>query len=143
MATNNRPKVELQPGEEVRITLTKDEPVIGKSQFGPYTLYDCVTEDGTEMVFFGTPEVDQVIKDHKLGKGSHFILRKTQENGRKPKLEIALISKDPAVPDDNLKAILLQSIRDAVEVVKETGMQFSNDEIQKLATTIFIQRVRQ
>jgi hypothetical protein len=142
MAGNNKPKLDLKPGEEARLTLIKDEPTVGRSEFGPYSLYSVVTEDGTEMVFFANPELDKLIKDHKLGKGSHFILRRPHgSNGQKPKLEIAAIGPE-SVAEDNYKAILAKSIRDALEIVKETGIQFSNDEIQKLAVSLFIQRVR-
>jgi hypothetical protein len=144
MGQNNRPKLELQPGEEVKVTLLQDKPATGRSDFGPYNAYSVAVEDGTEMVFFATPNIHQIIEEQKLGKGSQFVLRRpVQTNGRKPKLEIALISKEQvAEPRDDLKAMLLQSIRDAADIVREAGIQFSNDEIQKLATTLFIQRTR-
>lgn len=43
---------------------------------------------------------------------------------------------------DNLKELLLQCINDATDVIKSAGIQFSNDELQKLATTLTIQRSR-
>ena len=105
------------------------------------------TQDGTELAFFAPPEIHQVIQEKTLGKGSQFILRKpVQQNGKKPKMEIALIGNENGAAKsddgDDLKQLLLQCIRDAADIVKEAGIQFSNDELQKLATTLFIQRTR-
>ncbi len=36
----------------------------------------------------------------------------------------------------------MQCVRDAADDIKSAGIQFSNDELQKLATTLFIQRAR-
>lgn len=101
----------------------------------------------TVLSFFSPPEIRRVIQEKNLGKGSQFILRKpVQQNGKKPKLEIALMGNGSVVGKseggDNLKQLLLQCIQDAAEIVKEAGIQFSNDELQKLATTLFIQRTR-
>jgi hypothetical protein len=142
MATN-RPKLELNPGEEATVSLIRDTPAVGRSDFGPYYCYSVLSADGTEMSFFATPEIHQVMQDKKLGKGSQFILRRPlQTNGKKPKLEIALVAKEEVSAKDDFKALLLQSIRDAAEVVRDSGFQFSNDEMQRLATTLFIQRTR-
>jgi hypothetical protein len=43
---------------------------------------------------------------------------------------------------DNLKGILLQCVKDAAEVIRDSGIQLGNDELQKLATTLFIQRAK-
>jgi hypothetical protein len=43
---------------------------------------------------------------------------------------------------DILKELLFQFIRVAFDIVKDAQTQFSNDELQKLATTLFIQRTR-
>jgi hypothetical protein len=138
-----RPKLELEPGEEAKVTLLRDKPATGRSDFGPFTAYSLAAEDGTEMVFFAPSEIHQIIEQQKLGKGSQFILRRPiQQNGKKPRLEIALIAKGSAPAEDGFKAILLQSIRDAADVVRDSGFQFSNEEMQRLATTLFIQRTR-
>jgi hypothetical protein len=143
----NRPKLELNPGEEVTVTLLKDKPMVGENGYGPYYLYSLRTLDNTEVSFFSPPEIHQIIEEKRLGKGSQFILRKpAQHNGQKSKLEIALIGNGNGAAKsddgDDLKQLLLQCIRDAADIVKEAGIQFSNDELQKLATTLFIQRTR-
>lgn len=43
---------------------------------------------------------------------------------------------------DNLKEILLQCVIDAADVIRSSGIQLGNDELQKLATTLFIQRAK-
>jgi len=46
-------------------------------------------------------------------------------------------------PDtDNLKSILLQCVKDAADVILDSGIQLGNDELQKLATTHCIQQAK-
>jgi len=154
MGTNNgngtqRPKLELEVGQEVQLKLIKDKCYQGKNSVGPYFLYSVQDlDDGEEKAFFAPEDIHRVITDLKLGKDSVFNLKRVK-NGKpgSSKLELSLVNTQsiPSKGDpisDNLKQLLLQSIRDAVEIVKEAGIQFSNDELQKLATTLFIQRSR-
>jgi hypothetical protein len=82
----------------------------------------------------------------KLGQGDTIILRKIPiQNGKKlsSKLELSTVEKaseSVQPPTDNLREILLNCIHDADYVAKNSGLQFSLDEIQKLATTLFIAR---
>ena len=46
----------------------------------------------------------------------------------------------PPSDPDNLKAILLQCVKDTVEVIRNSGFQLGIDELQKLAPTLFIAR---
>jgi hypothetical protein len=39
-----------------------------------------------------------------------------------------------------LKAILLQCVVDAADIVRDSGVQLGNDELQRLAVTLFITR---
>ena len=45
-----------------------------------------------------------------------------------------------AIPQDNLKAIMLQCVKDAADIVRDSGVQLGNDELQRLAVTLFITR---
>ncbi len=92
--------------------------------------------------------------------GDEFILRKTAvQNGKKltPQISIEFVEKpvpqapsqaitsEPLAvssPPDRLKEILLQCVLDAAEVIRNSGIQMGNDELQKLATTLFIQRAK-
>jgi len=132
--------------------LLKDKPYINSNNYGEFYLYSVKDEDGVEFSYFATSDVHELIQQHKLKSGSSFVLKKIASmNGKKmvPKVEFSIIGESepqaviPSVPgSDNLKEILLQCLVDAADVVKSAGIQFSNDELQKLATTLFIQRAR-
>lgn len=132
------------------MTLLKP-PHIGSSQWGEYFLYP-VDVDGEEKSFFATPEIHNQISEMKLGPGDTVMIRKLAvQNGKRAnaKMMLEVVSKEqPKVEatvqssGDKLKELLLTCVRDAAEVVREAGIQFSNDELQKLATTLFIQRTR-
>ncbi len=142
MATNNRPKVELKPNQEVRLRLLKDKAYIGESSVGRYYLYTVRNVDTEEELSFFAPEnIHEAIVSQNLGVGSEFLVKRL--NG---KYEFSLIGK-PAAPEqtksDSFREIMLQSVKDAAHVVEASGVQFSNDDLQKFATTMFIARVKQ
>ncbi len=148
--TTTRAKLEPEVNQEVRVRLLKDKPFTGENGYGKYYLYSVQDlDDGEEKAFFAPAEIHQIIEEKKLPKGSEFIIKKVPyQNGKKigSKLELSLVSvaaPPPPVPQsDNLKQLLLDCILDAADIVKQAGIQFSNDELQKLATTLFIQRSR-
>ncbi|MFA6455282.1 MAG: hypothetical protein WCW40_00565 [Bacteroidota bacterium] len=148
----NKPKLDLTLDKPVKLLLLKDKPYINSNNYGEFYLYSVKDEDGVEFSYFATSDVHELIQQHKLKSGSSFVLKKIASmNGKKmvPKVEFSIIGESepqaviPSVPgSDNLKEILLQCLVDAADVVKSAGIQFSNDELQKLATTLFIQRAR-
>ncbi|MCX6132975.1 MAG: hypothetical protein NTU47_04085 [Ignavibacteriales bacterium] len=144
---NNPPKVELELNQEARFKILK--PVYaGQSSYGKFYLYS-VQDLGSGEIrsLFATEEIHSIIEEKQLGVGSEFLLKRVA-NGKKgsSKLELSILEKssEPHLTPsgDNLKELLFQSIRDAVEVVRDSGVQFSNEEISKLSVTIFIQRSR-
>ena len=141
---NNPPKVELDLNQEARFKILK--PVYsGQSSYGKFYLYSVKDlETGETRSLFATEEIHSIIEEKQLGVGSEFLLKRVAD-GKKSKLELSILGKvsepQPSA-SDNLKELLFQSIRDAVDIVRDSGIQFSNDEIQKLATTLFIQRTR-
>ena len=143
----NPPKVELELNQEARFKILK--PVYaGQSSYGKFYLYSVQDlESGETRSLFATEEIHSIIEEKQLGVGSEFLLKRVA-NGKKgsSKLELSILGKEPALQPstsgDNLKELLFQSIRDAVEVVRDSGVQFSNEEISKLSVTIFIQRSR-
>ena len=142
MATNNRPKLELKVNQEVKLRLLKDKAYIGESSVGKYFLYSVKNVDtGEELSFFSPEPVHEAIVSQGLSSGSEFLLKRI--NG---KYEFSLIGK-PASPEqtrsDSFREIMLQSVKDAAHVVEASGVQFSNDDLQKFATTMFIARVKQ
>ena len=154
MGTNSqRPKLEPELNQEVRVRLLKDTPFTGENGYGKYYLYSVQDMgDGAEKAFFAPQDIHDLIIEKRLVKGSEFVLRKVPfQNGKKitSKLELTVISAPPpaaepvATGSDNLKDLLLQCVKDAADVVRESGMQFSMEETQKLAGTLFIARSKQ
>ena len=157
MVTNNdngtathRAKLEPALNQEVRVKLLKEKPYIGENSVGKYFLYSVVNlVSGEEMAFFAPDYIHDIIVAKHLGKDSEFILRKVPfQNGSKitSKLELSVVSVAAKVPvsseTDGLKEILLQCVKDAAEVIRSSGIQLGNDELQKLAISLFIQRTR-
>ena len=156
MANNNRPKIELKLNVPVRLKLLRDTPYEGENSYGPYYLYT-VEESGVEKVYFATQEIHMKIRESKLVAGDEFILEKTaNQRGKRVVTEITFEAM-PAdrtngngsavehigTNGDNLKQIMHQCLKDAVDVTRAVeGVPFQTEDIQKLATTLFIQRSR-
>jgi hypothetical protein len=144
----NKPKLDIGLNESATVRLLRDKPMVGTSAFGEYHLF-AVEHDGVEKSFFAPAELANQISTLELGAGDTITIQKLPyQVGKKVVSRLVLVvptqdeKKKEPTPADDLKAMLLLSIRDASEIVKEAGMQFSNEEIQKLATTLFIQRTR-
>jgi hypothetical protein len=155
MANNNnaRPKVDLKLNEPVRLKLLRDEPYTGENSYGAYYMYS-VEESGVEKVYFATQDVHMKIRQSKLATGDEFILEKTAtQKGKKVITEITFEAmpaertngngravENIGTNSDNLKEIMHQCLKDAVEVTR--AVDGVTEDIQKLATTLFIQRAR-
>jgi hypothetical protein len=150
---NGKPKVELNLGQETRLKLTRDKAYVGQNSYGQYYLYG-VTENGEEKSFFASEEIHAKILEAGLHSGDEFSIKKVpQHQGRRVVgvVEFTVLSKQPAPPpngngngshvDDSLRDMLLQCVVDADSIIKSAGVQVS-DELQKLATTLFIARSR-
>jgi len=151
---NGKPKVEIGLNQEAKLVLLRDKCYEGTNNFGAYYLYS-VEQDGEEKAFFATPDVHQSILEAGLRTGDAFLIRKKAvQNGRKvmAQIEFEVLERIPSgvremnkhtgqVADDLLKDVLLQCVKDADYVIRNAEGQIS-DEIQKLATTLFIARTR-
>ncbi|HTY39353.1 MAG TPA: hypothetical protein VMH23_19710 [Bacteroidota bacterium] len=150
---NGKPKVDIGLNQEAKLTLLRDKCYEGKNNFGAYYLYS-VQHDGEEKAFFATIDVHQAILESGIRTGDQFVIRKKPiQNGRRitSKIEFEVISKQPAPApngngngshlEDSLRDMLLQCVVDADSIIKSAGVQVS-DELQKLATTLFIARSR-
>jgi hypothetical protein len=138
----NRPKLELVPNQPVKLKLLKSTPFTGENSRGKYYLYSVVDSDAIEMAYFASEEIHNLIQSNKLKTGAEIQLTKKGKA-----VEFAIIGQaTPEAPvaadGDGLKAILLQCVKDAAEVIRDSGIQLGNDELQKLATTLFIQRAK-
>ena len=145
--------MDLQLEKPIQLTLLKDKPYIGNNNYGEFYLYSAKDTQGIEYSYFADASVHSLIQEHKLKSGNSFVVQRVAVmNGKKmsSKVEFSIIGESEPLPSaipllpgsDNLKEILLQCLIDAAEVVKSAGIQFSNEEVQKLATTLFIQRAR-
>lgn len=160
---NGRPKLELGLNESVKVKLLKDKPYEGSSPYGSYLLYS-LEQDGVEKAFFAPPEVHQQIVEQGLKSGDEFMLKKVAiQNGRKvvSRIQVELVQKSPTVETvshaqqprqapkpnnghaltDNLKSIMEQCLKEAVDITRSVqGVPFQNEDIQKIASCLFIAR---
>lgn len=156
MGTNNgnKPKVDPQLGEEVRLKLLKDKPHIGESNYGKYFLYNVEDlSDGSAKSFFAPDYVHDAIQMSGLKSGSEFTIKKiTQDdtNSGKPvvRLQLALIGSNGsngqhAESSDSFKEIMLQCVKDAAEIVESVKqIPFQTSDIRSLSATLFIARTK-
>ena len=138
-------KVDLQLDQQVQLRIIR--PVkTGTNGKNPFYLYRVVdVQTGEEKSFFAEAGIHSIIEEKRLGVGSEFLLKRVANGKKGSYLELSILGKEPEKQpsaSDNLKELLFQSIRDAVEVVRDSGIQFSNEEISKLSVTMFIQRSR-
>ena len=136
----NRPKIELLQNQPVRLRLLKPSPYTGENSHGKYYLYSVADSDAIEMAYFASEEIHNLIQSNKLKTGAEIQLTKKGKAVEFAIIGQALPDQAPAPDADNLKAILLQCVKDAAEVIRDSGIQLGNDELQKLATTLFIAR---
>ena len=157
MGTNNgnKPKVDPQLGEEVRLKLLKDNPHIGESNYGKYFLYNVEDlSDGQAKSFFAPEYVHDAIQMSGLKSGSEFTIKKiTQDdtNSGKPvvRLQLALVSSNAtngqhhSEPADSFKEIMMQCVKDAAEIVGSVkDIPFQTSDIRSLSATLFIARTK-
>ncbi len=158
---NERPKLELALNETVRVKLLKDKPYEGKSPYGSYLLYS-IEQDGMEKAFFAPPEVHQQIAEQGYKAGDELVLKKVAvQNGRKviSRIQVEPVAKavtaQAASPssspqpkptngkpvEDDFRSIMEQSLQEAVEITRSVqGVPFQNEDIQKIASCLFIAR---
>ena len=158
MGTNNgngtqRPKLDPELNQEVRVRLLKDKPYTSENSLGRYWLYSVQNvETDEELAFFAPAEIHQIIEEQKLGKGSEFLIKKVAlQNGKKSgsKLELSLVSAPPPLLDhisttgDSMKDTMAQCLKDAVELTKQIeGVPWRSEDIQKVAVALFIARTK-
>ncbi len=133
-----------------RFRLLRSEAITGNQTNGdPWQLYPVKNEHGNELSFFAPNDVHAVIVEHKLKAGDEFILTRV-ENGKKgsSKLQVSIVGRatesenTSTLEDDGFEHLMLKCVKDARFVADNSGIQFSNDELQKIATTLFIKRSR-
>jgi hypothetical protein len=153
--TNNaRPKLDLKLNESAEVTLTKDKPYKGNSAYGPYAIYS-VNHAGLEKAFFIPQEMIPEMEALNLRAGDSFTIKKVAvQNGKRVISKWAVsqsnIAQQPASPNqpptaelktDGLREIMERSLREAVDITRSVpGIPFQNEDIQKIASCLFIAR---
>jgi len=154
---SNRPKLELVLNTPVKVKLLKEQPYIGSSAYGDYTLYS-VEHEGEERAFFATPESHQALSSLALRAGDEVILKKVAfQDGRKASSRIVVekVSRPTSIlpaaepvnaknhPSDNLKDVMERSLQESVDITQAVhGIPFQNEDIQKIASCLFIARTK-
>jgi hypothetical protein len=131
----------------MKVRLLKNKPYAGKSEYGSYLLFS-VEVDGEERALFVDADVNKKIQDLNVQSGDQIMLTKIAvPNGTKVKSEVLveLIEHQKrtqsTVSGDSLKQIMEQSLREAVEITRSVqGVPFQNEDIQKIASCLFIAR---
>lgn len=142
--SNNRPKLELQLNQPIKLKLLSDLPLVGENGHGKYTMYAVENESGEELVWFAPSTARDVLQSQQLRAGSEIIAKLTGKN----KVEVSILGKaaDPehvSKSADNLAEILEQSIGDAAQAIRSfPDIPFQNGDIRAAALTILIQRAR-
>jgi len=154
---SNRPKLELILNTPIKVKLLKEQPYIGSSAYGDYTLYS-VEHEGEERAFFATPESHQALSSLALRAGDEVVLKKVAfQDGRKASSRIVVekVAKPvqslpvrahevPATHSlDTLRDVMERSLQEAVDITRSVqGVPFQNEDIQKIASCLFIARTR-
>ena len=138
---NNHPKLTLQENQQVRLKLLHDKPLEGKNGHGPYAMYGVENEAGEELVWFAPSSAHEVIQSQQLKKGSEIIVKLVG----KDKVEVSIIGKaaelDHSSTSDALKERMIQSMKDAQEVVAAVpDLGFRAEDARSIGLSLFIAR---
>lgn len=148
-----RNKLELQVNHPTEIELLYDEPVTGRSQYGPYYMY-AVNSQGIEYTYFAPEEVHAELRQLRKGNRATITKLATQRGNKLiSTYDVHLQQTDtPSTQelnylsdtnnnddDDGLYEIMLQSYRDAIKITRElNGLA----DPSRIAITLFIARNR-
>jgi hypothetical protein len=140
--SNNRPKLELQLNQPIKLKLLRDQPLVGENGHGKYFMYAVLNESGEELVWFAPSTVHEVIQSQQLKAGSEIIAKLTGKN----KVEVSILGKT-AEPEhastspDNLKDVMTQSMRDAAEILAAVpDLGFRAENARSIGLSLFIAR---
>ena len=139
MATN-RPKVELQLNQPIKLKLLRNEPLIGENGHGKYFMYAVSNEVDEELVWFAPATAHDVIQSQQLKAGSEIIVKLIGKN----KVEVSILGK-AAEPEhapnstDSRKDIMIQSMRDAADILAAVpDLGFRAEDARAIGLSLFI-----
>ena len=121
--------------------MLRNEPLVGENGHGKYFMYAVTNEVGEELVWFAPASAHEVIQSQQLSKGSEFIAKLIG----KDKVEVSIIGKaiEPEEPStsDLLKVRMIQSMKDAQEVVAAVpDLGFRAEDARAIGLSLFIAR---
>jgi hypothetical protein len=139
--SNNRPKLELQLNQPMKLKLLRNESLIGENRHGKYFMYAVTNEAGEELVWFAPLPAHEVIQSQQLKAGSEIIVKLTGKN----KVEVSILGKaaepEHASKTDNLRDVMIQSMRDAAEIVAAVpDLAFRVEDARAIGLSLFIAR---
>ena len=107
-------------------------------------MYPVKDESGNEVSFFAPDDIHTILAEHKLKSGDEFILTRV-ENGKKgsSKLQVSIIGKESTsdLKPDSLKEVMIQSMRDAAEIVAAVpDLGFRAEDARAIGLSLFIAR---
>ena len=140
MATN-RPKLELQLNQPIKLKLLRNEPLIGENGHGKYFMYAVTNEAGEELVWFAPSTAHDVIQSQQLKTGSEIMVKLTGKN----KVEVSILGKaaepEQAPKPDILKDVMIQSMKDAGEILAAVpDLSFRAEDARAIGLSLFIAR---
>ncbi len=139
-----KPKLELELNKPVKIELLQDQPLIGTSRYGDYTLYSVRNGNGEEYSFFPDKEVHEKLKDLKRGDKVE-ICKRAEQKGSKivTSFDVKVLNSNSSSSSptqsnkDNYFQTMLSSYQDAQKIQEElNGMV----DVNRIAITLFIAR---
>ena len=127
--------------QPVRVKLLHDKPLEGTNGHGPYAMYGVTNEAGEELVWFAPSSAHEVIQSQQLKAGSEIIVKLVGKN----KVEVSILGKaaepEPPSKTDNLRDVMIQSMKDAAEIVAAVpDLAFRVEDARSIGLSLFIAR---
>lgn len=129
----------MKLNQPVTLRLLRDQPHVGQSSHGPYFLYSVQDEQRQEYAWFAPVDVHEAIQTSGLKSGSEISVKRVK--GGRVELSVLGKSETSEQKPDTLREQMMQSVHDADFILKNCGVQVS-EELQKLSTAIFIARTK-
>jgi len=121
--------------------LLHDKPLEGTNGHGPYAMYGVENEAHEELVWFAPSSAHEVIQSQQLKAGSEIIVKLTGKN----KVELSILGKaaepEPTSKTDNLKDVMIQSMKDSAEIVAAVpALGLRAEDARAIGLSLFIAR---
>ena len=157
-----RPKLVLELDKPTVVKFLYDQPRAGEGAYGPWYAYTVET-GGTEYVFFTAPQLHHLLQQLGVQKGTQVTLtrRAVDQSGKPDFFHTVTIgertfSTKEEVPHEAAQAVraemeppselspdffglMGQCLQESLNAWKRLGIEFNSDNVQGVASTLFIQ----